>query len=439
MTNKHAIIDPIHGKIEIPQWLIRIKDEPAIRRMMGIKQLGLKAFIDFPGAIHTRYLHSLGTMFLAAKLADLLVKKEEDRTSSRSGLKENLQNNRNSLMAAGFFHDIGHGPFSHVMDFILKKEFKRDHEWVTTKVVKLFKKDLEGDSIPVTQVNRIITRKHRYPFLWGIINGPLDVDKVDYVLRDSYYVGLRYSFDLDNHFDQIAILGDEDELEKCELGLEKSPQAIACIELFLLLWKNMYTLVYLAESSRVAEKMLEKAILVAIRNGNSIKDDIKDVDNYMELDEDTLKRKLRDCGGLPKDICDRIFKTANLYVPVFQKDLNFFNPHHKFLKDLSKSENNVSDKISQRLSQLKSKKPYSIICDIISAKNPKAIHINEKDKHGEPIEVKQKSDVIRAINKPEILLKIYIHPELIKGTKLTKKKGKVIKTEIQRLIDGWQN
>jgi len=437
MTNKHAIIDPIHGKIELPQWLIRIKDEPAIRRMMGIKQLGLKAFIDFPGAIHTRYLHSLGTMSLAGKLADLLVKKEESRTGSRARLKENLQNNRNSLMAAGFFHDIGHGPFSHVMDFLLQKEFKRDHEWITTKVVKSFKKELEGESVPVSQINRIITRKHQYPFLSGIINGPLDVDKVDYVLRDSYHVGLRYSFDLDHFFDQITILGDEDELEKCELGLAKSAEAIACTELFLLFWKNMYVLVYLAESSRIAEKMLEKAILIAIHKGSSIKDDIKEVDKYMELDEDTLKRKLRDCGGLPKDICDRIFKTADLYVLVLDEDLNCFSPNHKFLKDLSKSQDNVSDMMSQRLSHLETKKPYSIICDIISAKNPKEIHIDEKDEHGEPIEIKQKSNVISAITQPKILLKVYIHPEVIKETKL--KKEKVIKTKIQQLIDGWQS
>jgi len=434
MTNKHVVIDPIHGKIEMPQWLVRIKNEPAIRRMMGIKQLGLKAFIDFPGAIHTRYLHSLGTMFLAGKLTDLLVKKEEVRTSRRAGLKENLKNNLNSLMAAGFFHDIGHGPFSHVMDFILEKEFNRDHEWITTEIVKRFKKELESDSIPVSQVNSIITRKHHYPFLWGVINGPLDVDKVDYVLRDSYHVGLRYSFDLDHFFDQIAILGDEDELEKCELGLEKSPQAIACTELFLLLWKSMYTLVYLASSSRIAEKMLEKAILFAIRKGNSIKDDIKHVDRYIELDEAKLTNTLRESGGFPKEICEKILKTAELYVPMFEEDLESFKPNRKFLKDLSHSEDDVSDKISLNLSRYESK-PYSVICDIISAKIPKDIHIAETDEHGEPIEVKQKSDVIRAISHPKMVLKVYIHPEVKKRTKLTKEK--VIKTEIQKLIDEW--
>ena len=204
MPKKHVVIDPIHGKIEMPEWLFRIQDEPAIRRMMGIKQLGLKAFIDFPGAIHTRYTHSLGVMHLAGKLSDLLIKNELTGQKRRRGLKENLENNRNCLMAAGFFHDIGHGPFSHVMDFILKKEFKTDHEKITTHVVELFSEQLENDSIPCEQVKRIITKTHQYPFLSSVINGPLDVDKVDYVLRDSYHVGLKYSFDLDHFFDQIT-------------------------------------------------------------------------------------------------------------------------------------------------------------------------------------------------------------------------------------------
>jgi len=144
--------DPLFGKIEIPQWLAKIKDEPATHRMMRIKQLGLKAFIDFPNANHTRYSHSLGTMFLAGRLADLLIKKEESRTAGcRSRLKDNLKNNKNVLMAAGFFHDIGHGPFSHVLDFVLEEKFKRSHEEIATEIVKGFAKELEGDSIPLVK------------------------------------------------------------------------------------------------------------------------------------------------------------------------------------------------------------------------------------------------------------------------------------------------
>lgn len=435
MNNRHAIIDPIHGKIEMPQWLVRVKDEPPIRRMMNIKQLGLEAFIDFPGAIHTRYLHSLGTMFLAGKLVDLLVSKERSRKNGRRGLVENLKNNRNSLLAAGFFHDIGHGPFSHVMDYVLEKEFKRDHESVTTEIVKYFKDELEGDSIPTNHVNKIITRKHRYPFLWGMINGPLDVDKVDYVLRDSYHVGLKYSFDLEHFFDQIAILGDTDELTRCELGLEKGLKPIVCAELFLLLWKSMYDLVYFVQSSRIAEKMLEKAILCAVRNECEIKDDIQDIDKYLELDEPKLISRLRESGSFPQEIAEGL-KTASLYFPTFNNELEGFDTNTRFLKDLQASENAVSDKISQDLSTLAStRKEYLIICDIIKAKIPKAIHTDEKDKDGQPYELKQKSEIVRAISQPRIFVKVYIHPTLSKRKKFFKEK--FIKGKIQKALDEW--
>lgn len=434
MNERHVVIDPIHGKIEMPQWLVRIKDEPAIRRMMNIKQLGLKAFIDFPGAIHTRYLHSLGTMFLAGKLTDLLIKKERSRNNTRKGLVENLENNRNSLMAAGFFHDIGHGPFSHVMDFVLKEEFKRDHEWITTQVVKRFKEELEGDSIPVSHVNKMITRKHRYPFLWGIVNGPLDVDKVDYVLRDSYHVGLRYGFDLDHHFDRVAILGEADELQRCELGLEKGLKAIVCAELFLLLWKSMYDLVYLVQSSRIAEKMLEKAILHAVRKQQDIRDDIKELDKYLDLDESKLTSKLSECKGFPKEVVERL-KTADLYIPVpFIPELDSFDTNTKFVKDVQTREDKVSEKISQSLSTLVPNS-YSVICDIVKTKVPKDIHINERDKNGQPYELKQKSEVVRAISQQRIFVNVYIHPTLSKRRKFFREK--FIRGQIQTVIDGW--
>jgi hypothetical protein len=439
MSKRNIVIDPIHGKIELPQWLVRIKDEAPIRRMMGIKQLGLKAFVDFPGAIHNRYLHSVGTMFLAEKLSSLLVRKEETNAKPRADLVENLKNNRNSLMAAGFFHDVGHGPFSHVLDFILENKFKVSHESLATDIVKKFEQELEADSIPINQVNNIITKKAKYPFLWEIINGPLDVDKVDYVLRDSYHVGLKYSFDLDHFFDQVLVLGGEDNLEKCQLGLANSSQATACIELFLLLWKNMYTLVYLAESSRIAEKMLEKAILVAIQNNSELVDEIKEIDKYVELDESKLTSLLNKSEGFPRNICERIFKKLDLYVCVFDKNIHDFDlSNQDFFEELSKqnNEDNTSDKISQKLSENVSSEPYPVICDIIRTKTPKEIFVNERDKEGEPIEIKQKSKVVNALSESEVTIKIYFHPE-VRKTKKGLTKEKTIKTKIQKLIDNW--
>jgi HD superfamily phosphohydrolase len=431
--------DPLLGPIEIPKWLTKIKDEPAVHRMMRIKQLGLKAYIDFPNANHTRYSHSLGTMYLAGKLTDHLMKKEGAReTGRRTRLEDNLKNNKNVLMAAGFFHDIGHGPFSHVLDFVIEKEFKKTHEEIAVEVVKRFAKELEGDSIPVGQVNNIIAKVNKtYPYLHGIINGPLDVDKVDYLLRDSYNVGLKYSFDSSYFFDQIAILGEEDDLERCQLGLERTQQAVVSTELFLLLWKSMYTLVYLVQKSRIAEKMLEKAILYAIDQENEIKDDIADIDRYMELDEPKLLTRICESEGFPKEIYKKVFEVSKLYIPVFEADINSFKPGPKFSRDLLKSQDAAAEMMTQELSKNESKHPYSMICDFVSSKNPKEIYIDEKDKDDEPIEVKDRSYVIRALTQPQVIVKVYLHPEVSSMKKYMQGNGKDIRTKIQRIVEGW--
>src|SRR2546425_12520220 len=111
--------DPIHGTIELPEWFPVIANKESVRRMMFIRQLGLKAYVDFPGAIHTRFSHALGTMQLTKKLVSML--SDELEKSGQSGKASNLKANLNSLMAAGFLHDIGHGPFSHAVDYPASK------------------------------------------------------------------------------------------------------------------------------------------------------------------------------------------------------------------------------------------------------------------------------------------------------------------------------
>ena len=188
-------IDPIHGSIKMPLWLVAINDEPAIRRMMFIRQLGLKSSIDFPGAIHTRYSHCIGTMFLAKKILTTLREKAEGEDKE---LVDLLDENENTVMAAGFLHDIGHGPFSHVLDYPLKKIAKTKHEAVGSLIITSKLKLLEKKhAIPLESVCEIINKQHQHRFLSEIINGPLDADKLDYILRDSYHIGLRFAIDTD--------------------------------------------------------------------------------------------------------------------------------------------------------------------------------------------------------------------------------------------------
>src|SRR3989442_2647523 len=122
----HRIPDPIYGTIRPPPWLTAIETSTPVRRMTLIRQLGLKAYIDFPGAIHTRFSHALGVMELAGRLADLLITRLA--TEGKTKTASNLKDNRNTIMAAGFLHDIRHGPFSHAVYFPLTKHVGDNHE-----------------------------------------------------------------------------------------------------------------------------------------------------------------------------------------------------------------------------------------------------------------------------------------------------------------------
>jgi HD superfamily phosphohydrolase len=210
LVKQDVTIDPIHGRINIPNWLARIEKEPAVRRMMFIRQLGLKAYVDFPGAIHTRYSHSLGAMHLAGRLCDQIIEKSGDQ--SRRAVAQNLKDNRNELVAAGFLHDIGHGPFSHAVDFALAKITQQTHEERSVEIISKKLDELEKHGISKNAVCKLVTAQHEHPFLTQIINSQLDVDKLDYLLRDAYHIGYHYGFDLQHFASSYSILGDDNNL-----------------------------------------------------------------------------------------------------------------------------------------------------------------------------------------------------------------------------------
>src|SRR5919106_5154688 len=203
--------DPIYGIIEVPDWLSEIYNLEPVRRMMFIRQLGLKAYIDFPGAIHTRYAHVLGVMHLAGKMADTLHR--EQTQQGRVKISDNLKDNKNTIMAAAFLHDIAHGPFSHALDFVITSLGGKGHEQLASDIITSDLAILENYGIPLRAVIKIINDEHDYPFISSIVNGPLDADKLDYLLRDSHNIGYRYSFDLEHFIDLYTIIGDGGKLE----------------------------------------------------------------------------------------------------------------------------------------------------------------------------------------------------------------------------------
>jgi HD superfamily phosphohydrolase len=417
LTSKSFVHDPIHGTIEIPNVLNGLLKEKSVRRMQFIRQLGLKAFIDFPNAIHTRYSHVLGVMHLTGRVVDKLYQLET--TSGRTETAQTLFDNKNNLMAAGLLHDIGHGPFSHVLDFFLEEHCNIDHEQKGKEFIEKFSW-LDDRGLNVKKIQKMIEGKHPLRFINDIITGPLDCDKLDYLLRDSYHVGLRYSFDLNYFINNYRILGENiSKLENCEVGLVDSNDSIKTAEIFILIWKNMYDLVYYINDSRIAEKMLEKAIILKNESDKSFVNCFKEPDRYVDMDDEKLLNILEKDENFSAKLVKSI-RNNEIYSEIFSKDIRSIEPYFeggiytKFLDELDNNSNKVADKLSKILCEESKSGQYYIICDFVKSRKPKSIHINNYTDEGEPVELSTRSDIIRAI-KEETTLKIYINNSIKNG------------------------
>ncbi len=417
MTIKHKIPDPIHGHITIPDWLREMESCPPVRRMLYIRQLGLKSSIDFPGAIHTRYGHSLGTMHLAGVLTETLAERMHDVGNKR--IEENLKNNKNILMAAGLLHDIAHGPFSHAVDFVLYKTANTTHEILSEKVINgELKGSLRDHGIDAGSVVDIINKKHNFKFLSGIVNGPMDVDKLDYLLRDAYHVGLKYAFDSDHFISSYTVLGDDSDLSKCQLGLDDTPTAIVTAEIFVMIWKGMYDLVYHVRDSRIAEKMLEKATLLDVNDDGKIKEHFTNKDLLLSLDDEELLGLLKNSKNSYTKILEERIRNRKLFESM--NDIYLYNDpsiEPNFITKIAAAKSEEIDEISDRISLALCKKMgvdnYRIICDIVTTRVPKSMFIDavNNDVH-EPSELRNVSDIIRSI-KERNTMRIYFDKDAV--------------------------
>lgn len=396
---------------------------------MFIRQLGLKAYIDFPGAIHTRYGHALGAMHTAGRVVDFLVDREKE---THPEVSETLKKNRDTLIAAGFFHDIGHGPFSHAVDFVMERISGKTHEDISTEIILKDFKVIENYGISLTGVTQIILKKHQLPFVADIVNGPLDVDKLDYLLRDSYHVGLRYSFDLEQFIGHYKILGDDARPQECELGLENTPEAITTAEIFVVIWKSMYELVYYKTRSRVAEKMLEKAILLDIADDKSLKSQFQSVDKYTTLHDEDLLERLKS-GKRTQPLIQGIL-SGEVYPVILDQELSSakFKISERFVGTLAeKGGEEASDELTKLLCKELKCDEYDLICDIIEGRVPKPILLQPEKAKDEPPELKEKSEIVKSI-KGKNMLKVYTAEENSK----TLNKG-VIKRELGSILESW--
>ncbi len=302
------IRDPVHGSIKIQDEEIEILESPFFQRLKGIKQLGFTENI-FPGATHTRYLHSIGVMDISTKVFNQVFKNIH-YDSDIKRLKETVR-------LACLLHDIGHAPLSHTTEFVMPKVselklpdmFVHDqtrqatHEDYTIKSIidSSFTESFKGVSekygiIPAQVAELIIGETHTpeyfthkginyFPMLHQLVSSEMDCDRMDYLLRDSYFCGVSYGkFDLDWIIDNLRS-GIVD--SKAYLGI--SERAVATFDDFLLSRFHMFLMVYFHYKSVCSEKMLER-YFTSSPSEYSIPADIEE---YLKHDDHFLWRVLR--------------------------------------------------------------------------------------------------------------------------------------------------
>lgn len=238
MINKRKIInDPVFGFLSIPNDLIfDVLQHPYVQRLSRIRQLGL-SYLVYPGAMHSRFGHSLGAMHLMQEAIRSLRLKDVPIT----------EDEETAAMIAILLHDIGHGPFSHVLEHTIVDGVT--HEDISLLMMKRINIDLDGQ---LDMAIAIFQNEYPKHFLHQLISSQLDVDRMDYLCRDSFFTGVqegrvaseRLLKMLDIHDDKLVI----------------QVKGIYSVEKFLVARRLMYWQVYLHKTSVAAEQHLIKIL-----------------------------------------------------------------------------------------------------------------------------------------------------------------------------------
>jgi uncharacterized protein len=236
--NKRKILnDPVYGFISIPDELIfDIIEHPFFQRLRRIKQLGLTHMV-YPGALHTRFHHAIGTMYLMNEAIEVLRSKGQDISDTEA----------QAVIVAILLHDIGHGPFSHALENSIVYGLK--HEDISNLFMKRLNDEFDGK---LSLAIEIFQNRYHKKFLHQLVSGQLDVDRLDYLKRDSFFTGVSEGVISAERIIKMLNIVDD--------NLVIEAKGIYSIEKFLIARRLMYWQVYLHKTVLSAENLLIKIL-----------------------------------------------------------------------------------------------------------------------------------------------------------------------------------
>ena len=301
----YEIRDPIHGLIALLPKEIDLINTKAFQRLRRIRQLAM-AFLVYPGTLHTRFDHSIGVMHIAGRICERLKITDEECEQVR---------------LAALLHDIGHGPFSHVSEHLLDKyvpenggsTLEKIHEKVTVDIIKNDSEICEILSCEERQfVVEMIEGKPTRDFRRDIVSSDLDADKMDYLLRDSYFAGVKYgTYDLEKIIESCRVHYEED-----ESYLAVSDEGIYALEQLLLAKHHMTQQVYSHRVRSISDAMIVRGVELAIQEGNQEVEQLyryneasEFIENYTEYHDERLIDILKRCDQeKARNIFDRLYR-----------------------------------------------------------------------------------------------------------------------------------
>ena len=333
MISKFKIFaDPVHGFISVPKDLIlSLIETPEVQRLRRIRQMGLGNLV-YPGGEHTRFSHALGAMALMQDALNVLWEKGTPISSEEY----------TAALAAALLHDVGHGPFSHTLEHVLITDF--EHEDMSRVLIKKLNTQFEGK---LDLVLEIFENTYSRPFFYKLVASQLDMDRLDYLRRDSFFTGVAEGVIGVDRIIKTLRVHPLDGGPSAGIAIER--KGAYAVENFLFARRSMYWQVYLHKTVLAGDLLLSTIVERArmlVKNSQEIREacspallfflmhDIKGTDieepdviqAYCELDDSDLTYSLKAwsiCADpILADLCRRFTNRSFFRIRFLEHPLN---------------------------------------------------------------------------------------------------------------------